>query len=144
MSHHPLSVHSRTGFCIFYAGCPILWKYKIQSIITLSTTEAKYVALSSALREAIPIIRLLGDLSAQDFPIHKTTPKFMCRTFEDKQSCIKIATDDHVRPRSKYFALQLHHFRSYIVNRTIAVEHIYTKCQIADILIKPLLNTQFC
>ena len=142
-SHDPLSVHSRTGFCIFYAGCPILWKSKIQSIIALSTTEAEYVALSSALREVIPIIKLLEDLSARGFPVHKTTPKFMCKTFEDNQSCIRIATDHRIRPRSKHFAMRLHHFRSYIVNRTITVEHVDTKSQIADLLTKPLPKTQF-
>ena len=142
-SHDPLSVHSRTGFCIFYAGCPILWKSKIQSIIALSTTEAEYVALSSALREVIPIIKLLEDLSARGFPVHKTTPKFMCKTFEDNQSCIRIATDHRIRPRSKHFAMRLHHFRSYIVNRTITVEHVDTKSQIADLLTKPLPKIQF-
>ena len=74
-SHDPLSVHSRTGFCIFYAGCPILWKSKIQSIIALSTTEAEYVALSSALREVIPIIKLLEDLSARGFPVQRKNSK---------------------------------------------------------------------
>ena len=44
-----------------YAGCPILWKSKVQSGIALSTTEAGYIALSTALREVIAIIRLLED-----------------------------------------------------------------------------------
>ena len=52
-SFDPLSTHSRTGFVILYAGCPILWKSKIQSITALSTTKAEYIALSSALREVI-------------------------------------------------------------------------------------------
>ena len=58
-SHDPLSTHSRTGFIITYAGCPILWKSKMQSLIALSTTEAEYIALSTALREVIAIINLL-------------------------------------------------------------------------------------
>mgnify|MGYP001348368788 CR=1 FL=1 len=48
-SFDPLSTHSRTGFVILYAGCLILWKSKIQSITAFSTTEAEYIALSSAL-----------------------------------------------------------------------------------------------
>ena len=142
-SHDPKSVHSRTGFCIFYAGCPILWKSKVQSIIALSTTEAEYIALSSALREVIAIIHLLEELTRYNFPIHRATPKFVCRTFEDNQSCIKIATDHRTRPRSKHFALRLHHFRSYIVNKTVIIEHIDTKNQIADLLMKPLPKVQF-
>ena len=143
-SHDPLSVHSRTGFCIFYAGCPILWKSKIQSIIALSTTEAEYVALSTALREVINIIHLLDELTKRNFPIHRSTPRFVCRTFEDNKSCIKIATDHRTRARSKYFALRLHHFRSYIVDKTIMIKHIDTKNQLADILTKPLPKDRFC
>ena len=142
-SHDPKSVHSRTGFCIFYAGCPILWKSKVQSIIALSTTEAEYIALSSALREVIAIIHLLEELTRYNLPIHRATPKFVCKTFEDNQSCIKIATDHCTRPCSKHFALRLHHFRSYIVNKTVTIEHIDTKNQIADLLTKPLPKVQF-
>ena len=39
-SHDPLSAHSRTGYVITYAGCPIIWASKMQSLIALSTTES--------------------------------------------------------------------------------------------------------
>ena len=142
-NHDPMSTHSRTGFVISYAGCPILWKSKLQSIIALSTAEAEYIALSTALREVISIIHLLDYLKQQGFPIHGSTPKFTCKTFEDNQSCIKLATDHRIRPRSKHFALRLHHFRSYVLNKTITIEHIDTKSQQADIFTKPLSKTQF-
>ena len=40
------NVMSRTGFAIFYAGCPILWCSKLQMEIALSMTEVEYIALS--------------------------------------------------------------------------------------------------
>jgi hypothetical protein len=40
---------SRTGYIIIYAGCPIVWKSKLQTQIALSTTEAEFMALSAAL-----------------------------------------------------------------------------------------------
>ena len=137
------SLYSRTGFCIFYGGCPILWKSKTQTLIALSTTEAEYVALSSALREVIGILQLLDELKANGLPVHSNTPKFVCKTFEDNQSCINIATEHKSRPRTKHFALKLHHFRSYVVNKTIEIEHISTKEQIADIFTKPIPKLQF-
>ena len=142
-NHDPLSTHSRTGFIISYAGCPILWKSKLQPLIALSTTEAEYIALSTALREVISIIHLLDHLKQQGFPIHSSTPKFTCKTFEDNQSCIKLATDHRTRPRSKHFALRLHHFRSYVLNKTISIEYIDTKSQTADMFTKPLAKDQF-
>jgi hypothetical protein len=45
---------SRTGFVIKHADCPIYWKS--QTEIALSTAEAEYIALSTALREVIPLL----------------------------------------------------------------------------------------
>ena len=139
----PQSCYSRTGYIIKYAGCPILWKSKMQSIISLSTTEAEYVALSSALRDVIGIIHVLEELDKYGFPVHKSTPQIRCRTYEDNMSCVTLANEHKTRPRTKHFAIRLHHFRSYVVNKKITVEHISTKEQMADIFTKPLPKPQF-
>jgi len=60
--HDPISAYSRTGFVIMYAGCPIIWKSTMQQLIPLSTTEAEYISLSSALREVISVVNLLDEL----------------------------------------------------------------------------------
>ena len=146
-SHHPNSdpftCHSRTGFVISYAGCPILWKSKVQSLVALSTTKAEYIALSSALRKVIGIIHLMEDLKTNGLPLHSTTPIIKCRTFEDNMSCVKMANNHITRPRTKHLALRLHHFHSQILKKIITVEHISTKDQIADIFTKPLPKPQF-
>ena len=49
---------SRTGFVIRYSGCPVIWSSKLQTEIALSTAEAGYIAMSQALREALPVQRL--------------------------------------------------------------------------------------
>jgi hypothetical protein len=43
------TTRSRTGCIIIYTGCPIIWKSKLQTQIALSTTEAEFMALSTAL-----------------------------------------------------------------------------------------------
>ncbi len=48
-------VLSRTGFVICYANCPVVWCSKLQTEFALSTAEAKYIAMSHALRKTIPI-----------------------------------------------------------------------------------------
>ena len=142
-SNDPLSSHSRTGFIILYAGCPIIWGSKMQQLIALSTTEAEYIALSTALRDVIHVIHLIEELQTHGFNVHNPTPKITCRTFEDNKSCIEIATNHKTRPRTKHLSVRLHHFRSYVVNKTITIEHISTKEQIADIFTKPLPRDQF-
>ena len=100
-SHDPLSSHSQTGFVILYAGCPIIWASKMQQLIALRTTEAEYIALSSALHDVIHVMHLLEDLHDQGFKIHHPTPKITCHTFEDNKSCIEIATKHKTLPSSQ-------------------------------------------
>ena len=40
-SNHPNSMKSLTGYIIMFTNCPVLWSSKLQSEITLSTTEAE-------------------------------------------------------------------------------------------------------
>mmetsp|Transcript_21599 Transcript_21599/g.27854 ORF Transcript_21599/g.27854 Transcript_21599/m.27854 type:complete len:94 (-) Transcript_21599:367-648(-) len=55
----PSTAKSRTGFVITYAARPILWASKLQTCISLSTTEAEYVVLLQSFRDTIPIMQLL-------------------------------------------------------------------------------------
>lgn len=52
-SQDPISVKSRTGYLITFLGYPLSWSSKLQTQIALSTMEAEYIALSTALREII-------------------------------------------------------------------------------------------
>ena len=52
----PTSVLSRTGYVIMYARCPITWVSRMQTEISLSTSESEYTALSTVMREMIPFI----------------------------------------------------------------------------------------
>ena len=63
VSNEPSSVLSRTGFVIKCCNCPIFWVSKLQTEITLSTTEAEYVALSHAMRETLPFIGLAQEIN---------------------------------------------------------------------------------
>ena len=56
------SVYSRPGYIIKYKNCPIIWASKLQSKISLSTTEAEYIDLSQAMREIIPMMGHLEQL----------------------------------------------------------------------------------
>ena len=51
------TARSRTGYIILLAGCPLVWASKLQDVISLGTTEAEYVALSTALRQVTRGVR---------------------------------------------------------------------------------------
>ena len=79
---NPENVLSRTSFVIYYCGIPIFWRSKLQTEITLSTCEAEYITLSTAIHEVIPLIQLLKDLEIA-CDIVMTPPNVMCKVFED-------------------------------------------------------------
>ncbi len=139
---NPESVLSRTGFVIMYAGCPIFWSSKLQTEIALSTTEAEYIALSSAMREVLPFLTMMREIH-DVFPLKERKPNFYCRVWEDNRSCIKVAESPKFTPRTKHIALKYHHFRQYVSDGTIKINPIDTREQIADIFTKSLDEKQF-
>ena len=59
----PISVKSRTGYVLMFAGSPLFWCTKLQSEIALSTTEVEYIALSQSMLDFIPSSELLNEVS---------------------------------------------------------------------------------
>ena len=51
----PTSARSRTGYIMFFGGCPLLWKSKLQTETALSTFHAEYIALAAEMRQLIVV-----------------------------------------------------------------------------------------
>jgi hypothetical protein len=51
----PVCVKSRAGLVISFANCPLLWQYKLQGQVALSTMEAEYIALSTSMCSLLPL-----------------------------------------------------------------------------------------
>jgi hypothetical protein len=140
-AHDADNVLSRMGFVIYYAGCPVYWASRMINEICLSTAESEYIALSSALREVIPLMTLMEEI-AEVFPLYIDKPNFLCKVFEDNQSCIKMALSPKFTPRTKHIALKYHHFKSFVGSK-INISYIRTDMQKADIFTKPLPDESF-
>jgi hypothetical protein len=137
-SDDPSTARSRTGYVIMYANCPLSWASKMQTEVALSTTEAEYIALSTALRECMPLMQLIKELQAHGFNIMEGKPKMHCRVFEDNSGALIMATEHKARPRTKHLNVKYHHFRDQVVSGEISVHAIDTTLQCADLLTKPL------
>lgn len=109
--------------------------------IVLSTCESEYIALSSALREVIPLMRMMEEIN-DAFPLYIDKPNFFCKVFEDNQSCIKMAVAPKFTPRTKHIALKYHHFKQHVGTK-INISYISTDMQKADIFTKPLPDDAF-
>jgi len=136
------NVLSKTCYIIYYMGVPIVWASKLQTKIALSTTEAEYMALSKCLKDVIPIMNLMREISDY-LTIKYEKPIISCKVFEDNESAIKVAKAPIMTPRTKHIALEYHHFRDYITKGLIEILPIRSKDQNADILTKPLGKQAF-
>jgi hypothetical protein len=139
----PSTARSRTGYAITYAGCLSSWISRLQTEVAHSSTEAEYVALSQALRDTIPMMRLLEEASAKGIPISHTTPTFRCTVFEDNSGCVELANVPKLRPRTRHINLKYHHFREHVANKSITVKKVDGDNQLADQLTKPLAADKF-
>jgi hypothetical protein len=138
----PVSVKSRTGFILIFAGCPLMWASKLQTEIALSTTEAEYIALSQSMRDLLPTRELINEvlqhltIDLQGVTTHSTV-------FEDNQGAIALANAPKMTPRSKHIGIKYHFFREHVKDGTVSIKYVKTEDQIADIFTKGLTVIKF-
>jgi len=135
---------------LVYCACPISWTSKLQTEIMLSTTEAKYQALSSCMQDLLPLHTLIQELTSNSFIdhmyLHGTqlfSSTLTSQVFSDNQSCLTIATTDAVCPCTKHLSIKFHHFQDQVLNGTIQVIKVHTNDNWADIFTKPLSRVKF-
>jgi hypothetical protein len=132
------TARSRTGYIIFYAGCPIFWQSKLQTEISLSTTEAEIISLSTALKTAIPLMEITKEMQKLGYTVLSTIPVVHCRLFEDNSGAIELATNHKIRPRTRYMNVKWFHFRHHYERGEISILPCTSANMTADILTKPL------
>ena len=143
----PHSVKSRTGFVICVGDIPVIWQSKLQTEIALSTFEAEYVALSTAMRDVLPFLNLYKEIitSLHIDAIGEISINTNTDVYEDNASCEKLANMEMSRytPQSKHFGIKYHWFRKKLKPNHIQVKRVETKENIADIFTKGLRGSAF-
>ena len=136
----PSTARSRTGYLLTFAKCPIIWASKLQTEYSLSSTESEYIALSTTLREVIPLMGLLEEFKKFGILKDNYIPKIQCKAFEDNSGAFELAKSPKIRPRTKHINVKYHHFRSFVSgqNPKIEIYQIKTEDQLVDIFTKPL------
>ena len=134
----PMTAKSRSGWIVCFAGAPITWASKMQTITALSTTEAEYIALSTSLREVIPLMGILKEARENGIQITDVPPRIHCTVFEDNSGALELARLPKMRPRTKHINQSFHHFREHVERKDITIQATPTEKQMADILTKPL------
>ncbi|THH04538.1 hypothetical protein EW146_g10151 [Bondarzewia mesenterica] len=122
--------HSISGYVFLFDGGAVSWSSKKQPIIAQSSTEAEYVAMAHATKEALWMRMFLGDiLSPLSAPII---------VYGNNLSAISLAKNDTFHTRTKHIDVR-YHFICDIVNKNL-IELCYcpTGDMAADGFMKPL------
>lgn len=122
---------STTG-CVFFIGdAPIGWVSKKQPVVAQSSTEAEYIALSEAAKQAIWIRHFLYSIGKSG--IYRNAPTTI---YEDNQGAIKIADNPVNHPRTKHIGVRYHAIRGHMESGEVCLEYLSTDQMIADGLTK--------
>ena len=145
----PIVTKSRTGFILTLAGCPLTWVSKLQTETSVSTMMAEYVALSHAMREMLPLKRVVKEVAGILTDSKQVKVVAKSDVWEDNNGALTVATTPRITPQSKFFAVKYHFFKEHVKtednpNGKIDIQKIDTKNQLADIMTKGAVEAIYC
>ena len=137
--HEPTSARSRMGYIVFLGGFPLFWKSKLVTCICLSTAEAEYTALSTCMRDFVPVRRVALEMSI----IMGHIAGIPTTIWEDNDACRLLATNRHITSRTKYFLVKWHWFWAFMEENqegpnSVGILRVKSADQKADYLTKSL------
>ena len=126
--------YATRGYIVQMAGGTVTWSSKKIKMVTLSSTEAEYVAACEAVKEAAWLTHLFTWMGLS--PLRT-------RLLVDNQPAIHIAQNPVCHSRIKHIRLDYHYIREAVQSGLVDLEYIPTKEQLADITTKVLPKDTF-
>ena len=126
---------STSGYVFLLSGAAVSWSSKKQPVVTLSTTEAEFIAAASCACQGIWLRRILEEV--------KYTQQGPIMLFCDNSSTIKLSKNPVLHGRSKHIDVRFHFLRDLTKEGKVELVHCRNVEQIADILTKPLKAESF-
>lgn len=134
----PIDRRSYTGYSFLLAGAAVTWESRKQTTVALSSTEAEYLGLSAAAKEAIYLINFVRELGFDSLA--------KVELFNDNTSAIKLSKNPVFHSRTKHISVRDHFIRQALKQNPINLSHISTDFMFADFLTKrlPAPKHEFC
>ncbi|CAB1104630.1 unnamed protein product [Ectocarpus sp. CCAP 1310/34] len=127
---------SVSGGIVTCGGGAVSWFSRTQKCVTLSTTEAEYVALGDVVKEILFLRQIwrfmLPQVGMPCIPV-----------FEDNQGAIQLAQNPISNSNSKHIDVRHHFLRELVERKEISVIHVPSPYQRADFLTKSLPKDAF-
>ncbi|SGZ16041.1 BQ5605_C029g10723 [Microbotryum silenes-dioicae] len=116
---------------IFYlAGAAVSWSSKRQTRVADSTTDAEYLALLHAGKEAIYLTQLLSELHV--------SPIAAAHIFTDNEAAAAVVHDPVRTSGTRHIRLREHFVRDMVNRGDISLSHVGTANMVADVFTKAL------
>jgi len=119
-----------SGYAFIIDGGAVSWASKRQELISLSTTESEYVAITHASKEALWLRSLIGQVFG---PFTEPVP-----LKSDNMSAISLTQDHQYHARTKHIDIRFHFIRWIIQDKKMKLSYCPTDEMIADTLTKAL------
>ncbi|TXG65249.1 hypothetical protein EZV62_006524 [Acer yangbiense] len=121
---------STSGYVFMLSSGAVSWSSKKQPVVTLSTTEAEFVAAASCACQVVWMRRILEKLGH--------TQGDSTTIFCDNSSTIKLSKNPVMHGRSKHIDVRFHFLRDLTKEGAVELIHCGTQDQVADVMTKPL------
>jgi hypothetical protein len=126
---------STSGIIFFLGGNPVTWQSTKQRVMALSSCEAKYVTVASAVCQGVWLARLLTNLIGEESGV----PELRI----DNQSAIVLCKNLVFHNCSKHIDVRYHYIRECVEEDRIIISYAATAEQLVDILTKALGRVRF-
>jgi hypothetical protein len=118
------------GYTFSLGSGAISWASRRQKVVTVSSTEAEYIAASEAAKEICWLRMLLRGITV---PVQSPTP-----LLGDNNGAHILACDPAFHSRAKHIDNRYHHIRDCVEKKKIFLPHVSTSDNVADVLTKAL------
>ena len=126
---------STSGYVFLLSSGAVSWTSKKQPMVSLSTTEAEFIAAASCACQAIWLRRVLEKLGQKQ--------EEAVTVFCDSNSAIKLSKNPVMHGRTKHIDVRFHFLRELTKDGSVELVHCSSEDQLADVMTKPLKLEQF-
>lgn len=120
---------STSGYLVTFARGAVSWQSKLQKCVALSSTEAKYIAITETSKEFLRMKKFLEELGIEQ-------EKYL--VYSDSQSAIHLSKNSTFHSRFKHIDVRYHWIRDALDMKLFHIDKIHTDDNGSDMMTKPL------
>lgn len=128
--------HSVCGYVYTFHGGAISWLERQQNVVALSSTEAEYIGITHAAKEALWLHMLLSDLVHPDFSSHAV------RLYNENKGAMDLAKNNAYHARTKHISIRYNFIREAVEQQQVDLGYRRTEDMPADLFTKPVTRVR--